>query len=152
MKRIRKLVLWAAMALLLVLLALPAAAADATAPVAENGVHTIYFETGGGVGIPVLASTTLSGKLNTLPTPTMAGYTFDGWYTDQLEGDKITENTVFETDATIYAHWIPNASDKTPAVSPGNGETTGGFEWKAHMGTMLVAGTILVTMAVLYLR
>ena len=50
----------------------------------QNGVFVIYFETGGGTGIPVIATTTSSGKLAELPTPTMSGYTFEGWYTDEL--------------------------------------------------------------------
>lgn len=58
------------------LLALPAAAPETT--VQQNGIYTIYFETGGGVGIPVIASTTSTGRLNSLPTPTMSGYTFEG--------------------------------------------------------------------------
>ena len=33
------------------------------------------------------------------------GYIFDGWYTEPNSGEKITENTVFNTDATVYAHW-----------------------------------------------
>ena len=71
----------------------PAAPAPPDTTVQQNGIYTIYFETGGGVGIPVIASTTSTGRLNSLPTPTMSGYTFEGWYTDQLEGDKITVNT-----------------------------------------------------------
>ncbi len=43
----------------------------------QNGVFVIYFETGGGTGIPVIATTTSSGKLAELPTPTMSGYTFE---------------------------------------------------------------------------
>ena len=140
------------MLLLWMLLALPAAAAAPETTVQQNGIYTIYFETGGGVGIPVIASTTSTGRLNSLPTPTMSGYTFEGWYTDQLEGDKITVNTEFGADTTIYAHWVPNASDKTPAVTKPGTASTDGFAWKAHVGTMLVAGTILLTMAVLYLR
>ena len=70
------------MLLLWMLLALPAAAAAAAAApettVQQNGIYTIYFETGGGVGIPVIASTTSTGRLNSLPTPTMSGYTFEG--------------------------------------------------------------------------
>ena len=70
--------------LLWMLLALPAAAAAPETTVQQNGIYTIYFETGGGVGIPVIASTTSTGRLNSLPTPTMSGYTFESWYTDQL--------------------------------------------------------------------
>ena len=66
------------MLLLWMLLALPAAAAATETTVQQNGIYTIYFETGGGVGIPVIASTTSTGRLNSLPTTTMSGYTFEG--------------------------------------------------------------------------
>ena len=67
--------------LLLFTLALPA--------YADGGSESylIYFETGGGTGVPIIASTNLDGKLTSLPSPVMDGYTFEGWYTDELDGD-----------------------------------------------------------------
>lgn len=43
----------------------------------------------------------------TLPTPTRAGYNFDGWYTQQNGGDKITENSylLYASESTLWAHW-----------------------------------------------
>lgn len=88
--------------LLLFALALPA--------YADGGSESylIYFETGGGTGVPIIASTNLDGKLTSLPSPVMGGYTFEGWYTDELDGDRITTNTEFTSDGTIYAHWRPH--------------------------------------------
>ena len=83
-----------------------------------SGSFTIYFETGGGPGIPVIATTTASGKLSSLPEPTMTGYRFEGWYTDTLEGDKITLNTEFGADTTIYAHWLPLSDRQTSQTAP----------------------------------
>ena len=51
--------------LLLFSLALPAYA-DGT-----GETYLIYFETSGGVGVPVISSTNLEGKLTSLPIPTM---------------------------------------------------------------------------------
>lgn len=113
-------------------------------------LYTIYFEAGGGTGIPVIASTTASGRLSTLPTPTMFGYQFEGWYTDELEGDKVTVNTEFSADTTIYARWIPlSSSDSTPSSS-GSSSSSGTFQLKSHIGTLLVAGTVLVLLVVVY--
>lgn len=94
--------------LLLFTLALPA--------YADGGSESylIYFETGGGTGVPIIASTNLDGKLTSLPSPVMDGYTFEGWYTDELEGDRITTNTEFTSDGTIYAHWRPIAKAALP--------------------------------------
>ena len=63
-----------------------------------------------------------------LPTPTRHGYTFDGWYTAETDGDRISYYSEVEqmTDHTIYAHWkrdynhlaTPKQTDaalKTPA-------------------------------------
>ena len=48
-------------------------------------------------------------KLNdTLPTPTRENYTFLGWYTDPIEKDKISGDTVVTKNTTYYAHWQYN--------------------------------------------
>ena len=47
---------------------------------------------------------------NTLPTPTRENYTFLGWYTDPIEGEKISSETIVTEDTTYYAHWQYNES------------------------------------------
>ena len=59
---------------------------------------------------------TYGSKYNFLPTPTRTGgYTFDGWYTEQTGGTKITSDTTVTTTQThiLYAHW-----HLTPAKAP----------------------------------
>ena len=59
--------------------------------------YTIYLERQGGIGTPeyvfVYRIKTSDGtetyRTSRLPTPTMEGYLFDGWYTDLVGGDKI---------------------------------------------------------------
>lgn len=61
---------------------------------------------------------TYGSKYNFLPTPTRTeGYTFDGWYTEQTGGTKITSDTTVTTTQThtLYAHW-----HLTPALAPYN--------------------------------
>ena len=56
------------------------------------------------------------GQLTSLPTATMEGYTFDGWYTtgtDDVTGFPIdvqvkANDTAFGADTTVYAHWSAN--------------------------------------------
>ncbi len=48
---------------------------------------------------------------NTLPTPTRENYTFLGWYTDPIEGEKISSETIVAEDTTYYAHWQYNESE-----------------------------------------
>lgn len=45
--------------------------------------------------------------LRSLPTPTRAGYDFDGWYTQADGGDEITIDNMPLEDITVYAHWTP---------------------------------------------
>ena len=42
-----------------------------------------------------------------IPIPTRKGHTFDGWYTKEVGGNKITNTTKVTTlnNHTIYAHW-----------------------------------------------
>ena len=45
-------------------------------------------------------------KFTELPTPSLKeGYDFDGWYTEKTDGTKITAETVFDSETTVYAHW-----------------------------------------------
>lgn len=45
--------------------------------------------------------------LGELPVPTYKGYEFDGWYTEETGGERITEDSVVTVteDQTLYAHW-----------------------------------------------
>ena len=66
--------------------------------------YTVIFDANGGSVDPTSA-VTVAGKLTSLPTPTYDGYNFLGWYTQKDGGDKVTTDTVFTMDSTIYAHW-----------------------------------------------
>ncbi len=46
----------------------------------------------------------------TLPTVTKTGYSFAGWYTQTLGGERITKDSIIPESGTIYlyAHWTPN--------------------------------------------
>lgn len=75
--------------------------------------YTVTFDANGG-SVSQASAVTVAGKLTSLPTPTYAGYDFLGWYTEKDGGDKVTTDTVFTMDSTIYAHWknIPVTSLK----------------------------------------
>lgn len=46
----------------------------------------------------------------TLPTPTRKHYSFDGWYTDPIDGIMIVKNSIVSNtdNHTLYAHWSKN--------------------------------------------
>ena len=62
---------------------------------------------GGNGGTPSVGSmTTTNQKLTSLPSASRSGsYSFDGWYTEKSGGTKITTDTVFHANTTVYAHW-----------------------------------------------
>ena len=66
--------------------------------------YTVIFDANGGSVDPTSA-VTVAGKLTSLPIPTYDGYNFLGWYTQKDGGEKVTTDTVFAMDSTIYAHW-----------------------------------------------
>lgn len=72
---------------------------------------TVRFDANGGRVSPaskvVTCSSSYSNTYGSLPTPTRTGYDFDGWYTEETGGTKITSTTSVGTDppATLYAHW-----------------------------------------------
>ena len=61
----------------------------------------------GNGGTPSAGSmTTTDQKLPSLPNASRRGsYSFDGWYTKKSGGTKITTDTVFSANTTVYAHW-----------------------------------------------
>jgi uncharacterized protein (TIGR02145 family)/uncharacterized repeat protein (TIGR02543 family) len=71
----------------------------------QNGQLTITFDANGGTVSPTSAKTDEDGKLESLPTPTMEGHTFYGWYTAQTGGTKVSDSRVFTANTRIYARW-----------------------------------------------
>ena len=90
--------------------------------------YTVTFDANGG-SVSQTSAVTVAGKLTSLPTPTYDGYDFLGWYTQKDGGDKVTTDTVFTVDSTIYAHWqnIPVTDvtlDKTSLTLQETGSAT----------------------------
>lgn len=75
--------------------------------IAEVEEYTINFQSQGGSEVD--AVTTVNGKLEELPETTktaeVGSYEFVGWYDDTVAGQKITTETVFTEDTTVYARW-----------------------------------------------
>lgn len=102
--------------LLLFTLALPA--------YADGGSESylIYFETGGGTGVPIIASTE---------------FTSDG--------------TIYAHWRPIAKSGSSSAS-KPSTNTPTAAQEDEGFSFRAHAGTFLVAGTMFFTLVALYAR
>ena len=66
---------------------------------------------------------TFASSYGTLPTPTKTGYTFNGWYTSETGGTKITSSSTVNTanNHTLYAQWTANNYSLT--INPNSGST-----------------------------
>ena len=70
--------------------------------------YILTYDVNGGDNIsPTSKIVTYNSLYDTLPTPTRTGYSFIGWYTEKVGGEKISDDTVVENakNHTIYAHW-----------------------------------------------
>ena len=86
-------------------------APDSSEPPEPSGTFTVTFDVNGGKALETdTAGTDAEGRLTVLPVPTRSSYKFAGWYTEASGGEKITADTVFDADATIYAHWTKKSS------------------------------------------
>ena len=86
---------------------------------------------------------TYNTKYSNLPTPTRAGYAFDGWYTGENgTGTKVTNDTVLKNSNThaLYAKWVIKNVTVNFDLSGGVVETTY-TEPKEHTYTVPYNGT-----------
>ena len=114
--------------------------------------YTITFDSNGGEQ-PNSQITLKEGTvLGNLPEVTRTGYTFKGWYTEKVDGTRITEQTIVTQDVTYYAQWIPiqykvilNKDEGIESVSGAgtynyeqqvtiDAKVKDGYEWKGWTG------------------
>ena len=88
--------------------------------------YTVTLHANGGSVSPDSVTTGADGKLASLPTPTRSSYSFNGWYTEKNGGTKVTTDTVFSANTTVYAHWTYTGGYYPPAYYTLTFETNGG--------------------------
>lgn len=77
----------------------------------------------------------ISGHLDSLPTASRSGYRLDGWYTKAEGGDKITTDTLFTENTTVYAQWSKKSSSSSrydgyiTIINPKNGDVSVSDTW-----------------------
>ena len=72
---------------------------------ADKAYHLVEFDANGGTTDETSRWIAGGSPIETLPTPTRAGYSFAGWYTAKSGGSKIDTSTVVKSNITYYAHW-----------------------------------------------
>lgn len=82
----------------------------------------LTFDPNGGTVTTTSKEVTIGQTYGTLPTPTRTGYTFAGWYTESVGGNRkiSTDKYDFAGSSTLYAHWTANVYTVT---FNGNGGT-----------------------------
>lgn len=80
--------------------------------------YTITFDANGGDVSTNNKTVTVGSAYGTLPTPTHAGYTFEGWYTAESGGTEITASSAVSLTAnqTLYAHWTEQVTAITEVI------------------------------------
>ncbi|MCL2036269.1 MAG: cellulase family glycosylhydrolase [Oscillospiraceae bacterium] len=82
---------------------------------------TITLNANGGSGSPASVQTSSGSAPGVITSditpPTRPGYVFDGWYTSQTGGEKVSyytsSGTVFTSDTEIWARWISEGDNST---------------------------------------
>ena len=92
--------------------------------------YTVTFDPNGGTVSQTSKTVTFDETYGTLPTPTKAGYTFDGWYTeygvfDGEWGSEVTKDTTVDliSGITLYAKWTSGTYTVTFDPNGGTGDT-----------------------------
>jgi len=77
--------------------------------------YTVKFDPTPGKTATKSKSVTYASTYGALPTPTRTGYSFAGWYTNLIDGKKVTSTTKVKiTDTTtLYAKWTPKKYTRT---------------------------------------
>lgn len=80
-----------------------------TCTITQSGItaptYTVYFNANGGTVSPTSQSVSEGESIGYLPTPTLEGYDFIGWFTSSSGGTQIYSSTTIYGNTTYYAHW-----------------------------------------------
>lgn len=105
--------------------------------------YTVTFNANGGTVTPATMDTNEIGKLTSLPTPARTGYSFNGWYTAPSGGTRITTDSVFTENTTVYAHWTyvgGNGGGTIGGGSSSGSSSSGGSSGSNTISIPIVAG------------
>ena len=111
-------------------------AATATPAPTPLEMHTLHFDTNGGLPMDDVKFG-LGAPVELWPyTPVRAGYLFQGWYSDQAL-TKAVGTIVLVKDTTIYAKWAPDPA----AASSGSGSGSGSGSSSGNKGGTTITVT-----------
>ena len=87
-------------------------------------IFTITFNANGGTVTPESGDTRADSTLvaSSYPTPKRSDYAFNGWFTSETGGEKVTESRKYSANTTIYAQWTQSVY--TVTLDPTGGTVT----------------------------
>jgi len=85
-------------------------------------IFTVTFNATSGTITPASGTTRADSTLASLPTPTKSDYAFNGWFTAETDGEKVTESRKYSANTTIHAQWT--RSVYTVTLNPNGGTVT----------------------------
>lgn len=102
---------------------MPASGHHMIAPLVRKRRYVCAFDAQGGTVSPAFQYVTYNDAYGTLPTPTLSGYSFVGWFTAASGGTQVTSATVFTSrlDHVLYAHWSASGQTRTLYFDPADG-------------------------------
>lgn len=70
--------------------------------------YNVFFQSDGGTVLSPIR-VTYDKPYGKLPVPVKDNFNFEGWYTAQKDGTKVTETTIYKTaeNSRLYARWSP---------------------------------------------
>lgn len=83
---------------------------------------TITFDAGAGSCYTKSKTIEKGGTIAYLPTPSLSGKAFEGWFTAQEGGEKVDSTTIFNESLTLYAHYRGYQETITFKPNGGTGE------------------------------
>ena len=98
-----------------------------------NNYTATFNSNGGNAANPATITKAYGAKLGTLPTTSKTGSSFNGWYTAQTGGNKISADTTMPVNGTTYyAHWTLNTYKVTYNANNGNTTTVPADQTKTY--------------------
>ncbi len=94
-----------------------------TAELIDSSVD-VSFDPNGGIVSTTTKTVEYGEPYGDLPTPHRSGYSFNGWYTSETDGSRVTSETIVTDveDHTLYAHWsyipVPDPEPTPPEPKP----------------------------------
>ena len=111
----------------------------------DLNVYSLTYQTNGGSYVPRQTGKYMS-EITIASGSTLAGYTFEGWYTNpEFEGDSVSGNLVLTDNVTLYAKWSASSVNYNIVYLVENANDDGYSLLSTGQGTARTGSSVTVT-------